>query len=320
MSGAELGYLLAFLAMFVSSMSNFPFTVAARKWGPVAVNHYRLLVAFIALTVLCITIDKESITELFAGPSLTQYTYVSLSGVLGLVIGDYFGFNAMAILGARVSSIFNAIAPVATLIFGYILLSETINGVGLAGIIICMSGVIWFLLGSKGDKKEQHHGSIKMGIIFGLLACFCQGFNIVISKKGFLDTSYALSPLHVTWIRIFAATVVYFLFTFSRGRLRSDVIVIVKNGKEIIPSITLATLWGLVLSIVLLMWSITLCKVAVAQTIIALVPIVVVPMSFVLYKERLTFKTMIAAIVSVAGVFILIWREDIMQWLLEHLH
>jgi drug/metabolite transporter (DMT)-like permease len=79
-------------------------------------------------------------------------------------------------------------------------------------------------------------------------------------------------------------------------------------------------MWGLIFSIVLVMWSVTLCKAAVVQTIISLIPIIVVPMSFVLYKEKLTFRTMLAALVSVSGVFILIWREDISQWLQLHLH
>ncbi|HXP50651.1 MAG TPA: EamA family transporter, partial [Bacteroidia bacterium] len=74
-----------------------------------------------------------------------------------------------------------------------------------------------------------------------------------------------------------------------------------------------------VLSVVLLMWSITYCKVAVVQTIVSLVPIVVVPLAYVFYKEKMTFKAMIAAAVSVMGVFVLIWREDIASWINLHL-
>jgi drug/metabolite transporter (DMT)-like permease len=323
MNGASLGYLLAFFGMFVSALSNFPFTDAARKWGSVALNHYRLVVALIVLTVLCLTIGKLSFADLFAGPSMVQYLYVGASGILGLVIGDYFGFYAMAILGARVSSIFNTIAPIATLSFGFLLLNESINFIGIIGILLSIVGVIWFLMGGKAGEDSPpalKHGTVRKGILFGVLAGLCQGFHLVISKKGFNDTSYVLSPLHATWIRIFAATVVYFAFTISRGRLKKDVITIVRNGQDIIGKVTLATIWGLILSIVLVMWSVTLCKAAVVQTIISLVPIVVVPMSFVLYKEKLTFKTMLAAMVSVSGVFMLIWREDITQWVQLHLH
>ncbi|MGP8217015.1 MAG: DMT family transporter [Bacteroidia bacterium] len=323
MSGAQLGYLLAFLAMFVSSLSNFPFTDAARKWGSVALNHYRLLVAFIVLTVVCLAFGRLSLKELFCGPSLNQYLYIGISGILGLAVGDYFGFYAMSILGARLSSIFNTIAPGATLLFGYILLSEDINLIGIIGIAISIGGMIWFLASGQTKEDKPHllkHGSVRKGIIFGILAAFCQGFQIAISKKGLLDISYPISPLHATWIRIIAATVAYFLFTFSRGRLKKDVIVIVRDGKEIITKVTLATIWGLILSVVLVMWSITLCKVAVTQTIISLIPIVMVPLAYMFYKEKMTFRTMIAASISVTGVFVLIWREDIANWIQLHIH
>jgi drug/metabolite transporter (DMT)-like permease len=323
MNGVAFGYLLAFLAMFVNSLSSFPFTEAARKWGSVALNHFRLVVALIVLTILCMAFDKISIVELFKGPSLSQYIYVGTSGVLGLAVGDYFGFYAMSILGARVSSIFNTIAPGATLLLGFLLLGEGMSWIGMVGIAFSIGGMIWFLTSGQSKKDAapiQKHGSIRKGILFGVLAGLCQGFNIAISKKGLLDTSYSLSPLHATWIRIFAATLIYYLFTISRGRLKKDVIVIVRDGKEIITKVTLATMWGLVLSVVLLMWSITYCKVAVVQTIVSLVPIVVVPMAYVLYKEKMTFKAMIAAAVSVAGVFVLIWREDIAHLIQVHLH
>ena len=323
MNNAQLGYLLAFMAMFVSSLSNFPFTDAARKWGSVALNHYRLVVAFIVLTILCMAIDRISIVELFNGPSLNQYIFIGLSGVLGLAVGDYFGFHAMSILGVRLSSIFNTIAPGATLLFGLVMLNESMSLTGVMGMAISIGGMIWFLTsGSKDEEKPpaSKHGSIRKGILFGVLAGLCQGFHIVIAKKGFLDTSYTISPLHATWIRIFAAMVTYYTFTIARGRLHKDVVVVVRNGKEILTKVTLATIWGLVLSIALVMWSITLCKVAAVQTIISLIPIVVVPMTFVIYKEKMTFRAMIAAAVSVTGVMVLIWREDIAHYLQSYLH
>lgn len=322
MKDAQLGYLLAFLAMLASSLSNFPFTDAARKWGSVALNHYRLVIAFIVLTLLTMVIDGIGIGELFSGPTLTQYIFIGLSGILGLAVGDYFGFHAMSILGVRLSSIFNTIAPVATLLFGLLLLGEGMSLIGLTGMAISIGGMIWFLTsGAKEDRPpESKHGSMGKGILFGILAGLCQGFHIVIAKKGFLDGGYHITPLHATWIRIFIAMVTYYAFTIARGRLHKDVIIIVREGKDIITKVTLATVWGLVLSIVLAMWSITLCKVAVAQTILSLIPIILVPLTFLVYKEKMAAKSMIAAAVSVAGVMVLIWRDNIALYFQTHWH
>ena len=324
MKSTDLGYIIAFLAMFVGSLSTFPFTDTAREWGSVAINHFRLLVAFVVLTLLCMMLDKISIVTLFSSPSALEYAYLGASGILGLVIGDYFGFHSMAILGARKSSIFNTLAPGAAFVFGYLLLSENIGLAGIAGIVISIGGMIWFLWGS-GNAEDKvigihEYGSIRKGIIYGILSGLCQGFHIAISKKGLLSSVPPISPVHATWIRVFAATVAYFSFTILRGKLKSDVIMVIKKKKHVIPKATYSTIFGLVLSILLVMWSVGLCEVSAAQTILSLVPIVVVPMAYVLYKERITYQTMIAATVSVTGVFVLIWRDNISVWIQMHLH
>ena len=321
MSSANLGYLIAFLSMFVGSVAAFPFTTAAREWGSVAINHYRLLVAFISLTILCMLLDRVSIFSIFSSPAGMQYFYVGLSGIIGLVVGDYFGFHSMAILGARQSSIFITLAPGTALFFGYLLLGETLDVVGTIGVIISIGGMVWFLWGSKAaDYKSlgiKEYGSTRKGIIYGILAALCQGLQIALSKKGLMLTP-ALSPVHATWIRVFAATLAYFTFTLAQGRLKKDVIRVIGQKKKVISLATYATLFGLVLSIILVMWSITLCKVSVTQTILSLGPIVIVPMAWVLYKEQLSSKTMFAAVISVTGVFILIWRYQITGWM--HIH
>lgn len=323
MSSADLGYLIAFLAMFLGSISAFPFTTAAREWGSVAINHYRLIVAFIALTILCLVFDRSSIISIFSSPSLMQYIYVGSSGIIGLVIGDYFGFHSMAILGARQSSIFVTMAPGAALLFGYLLLGETLDVTGTIGIVISIGGMIWFLSGSGNARDNviniKEYGSLRKGIIYGILSGLSQGIQIALSKKGLL-LSPNLSPIHATWIRIFAATIAYFSFTAVQGKLKKDVIDVIRRKKHVMPMATYATIFGLVLSIILVMWSITLSKVSVTQTILSLGPIIIVPMAWVLYKERVSSKTMFAALVSIVGVFVLIWRYQITDWIYLHLH
>lgn len=323
MSSADLGYLIAFLAMFLGSISAFPFTTAAREWGSVAINHYRLIVAFIALTILTMIFDKSSIINIFSSPSLMQYVYVGSSGIIGLVIGDYFGFHSMAILGARQSSIFVTMAPGAALLFGYLLLGETLDITGTIGVIISIGGMMWFLSGSGSAEDKviniKEYGSLRKGIIYGILSGLSQGMQIALSKKG-LMLSPNLSPVHATWIRVFAATIAYFGFTMAQGKLKKDVVNVIRQKKHVIPMATYATIFGLVFSIILVMWSVTLCKVSVTQTILSLGPIVVVPMAWVLYKEKISSKTMLAALISVAGVFVLIWRYQLTNWLYLHLH
>ena len=310
--------------MFIGVMSNFPFTDVARRWGAVALNHFRLLIGLIVLTAVCMVVDKLSFSELFTNASVEQFIYMSASGIIGLALGDYFGYHSMAILGVKQYSIFITIAPGAALIFGNIVLGENIDLIGVIGIAISIVGMIWFLKVSEPESvagvPKDKYGSVKKGIIFGILSGLIQGFHIALSKKGMIDGSHVLTPMYGTWIRMFAATLGYFLFTFAQGRLKTGVIDVVRKESKLITKAAFATVFGMVLSVILVMWSITLCKVAVAQTILSMMPIIAVPAAYFLHKEKVTLKSMAAAIVSISGVVVLIWREDIVAWMQLHLH
>jgi drug/metabolite transporter (DMT)-like permease len=318
------GYLLAFLAMLAGTFSMFPFTDAARKWGPVAINHFRLMVGFIVLSIVVMILDNESPVALFTTPSATEYIYLCISGIIGLVIGDYFGFHSMAILGAKRSSIFYTIAPGSALAFSFLLVGERIDFIGITGMAISIGGMLWFIQAGDTKEIEEHivheHGKISKGVLFGILAGICQGFHMALAKKAVTGESVLISPAHATWIRLLGATLAYFIFTFMTGKFRERVIKPIREDKATIPKATLASIFGMVLSIVLVMWSLTLCKVAVAQTIISIEPIVIMPMAYFLYKERMTAKTFLAGMVSIFGVYVLIWRDDICQILGLHLH
>ena len=68
------------------------------------------------------------------------------------------------------------------------------------------------------------------------------------------------------------------------------------------------------------MWSLSMCKVAIAQTILSLTPIIIMPVAYFLYKEKMTVQTFIAGVVSIFGVYVLIWRDDIATIFGLHLH
>jgi drug/metabolite transporter (DMT)-like permease len=323
MNGSAFGYLLAFISMIAGALSTFPFTDVARKWGAVAINHFRLLVAFIILTIIVMAVDKESFITLFTTPSATEYTYLFISGIIGLVVGDYFGFHSMAILGAKRFSIFNSIALGAALGFGFILVGERINFIGITGIAVSIGGMMWFIQASNTRKIEQHqvheYGKTGKGVLFGILSGLCQGFQIALAKKAFTGES-VMTPVHATWIRVLGAIIAYFIFTFITGKFSEKVVIPIRKEKSLLLKAAFATLLGIVLSVVLFMWSLTLCKVAVTQTILSLAPIVALPMAYFLYKEKMTTKTILAGLVSIFGVYLLIWRDDIATIFNLHLH
>src|ERR1039458_2174708 len=159
------GEFIAGLTTISWSICVFPFTEAARRLGPSSVNHFRLVLALIIVTLITIFAFSFSLSQLFTIPSWNNWFWLGISGFVGLTLGDYFGFTTYAILGTRIGSVFNTLAPGAALLLGFLILGETLNWVGLTGIAISVAGIIWLTLNKKETEAlpDHGHGNIKKG-------------------------------------------------------------------------------------------------------------------------------------------------------------
>lgn len=317
-SFSHLGECVAILTTLSWSIGIFPFTEAARRLGPVSVNHFRLVMAVIFISVIAWCTLPISFSELFTSPLPEHWIWFGLSGVVGLALGDHFGFTSFAILGPRIASIFSTLAPAAALFTGYFIIDERINIIGIIGIFVTIAGVIWLTLtkSEKSKMNDQEYGNVNKGIVFGILAAFCQGIGVVLANKGFtyLSEGETLPVFQATWLRMVSATVVIYLITISRGRLKQVVKPILENKNKGNVYTLAGTIFGPVMGVSLSMWTITLLqnKPSVAQTIFSLLPIFALPLAYVFYKEKITLKAILGAIIAIVGVLILIWREEIL--------
>jgi drug/metabolite transporter (DMT)-like permease len=316
-----LGEFVAFGTTLSWSIGIFPFTEAARRLGPVPLNHFRLLLAVVFLTILSISFLPVSLKELFTSPMPEHWLWFGLSGIIGLTLGDYFGFTSFAILGPRIGSIFVTLAPTATLIAGYFLIGESINFIGLLGILVTISGVIWLTL-SRSTHVQMHgheYGNIKKGIVSGILSAFCNGFGIVIANKGFTyqQNNMNLAPLQATWIRMVAATSIIYIVTIVRGNLKTVSLPVLQNKNNGFKYMLGGTIFGPVIGVSLSMLTVSLLhnKPSVAQTIFSLIPVFVLPLSYLFYKEKITLKSVLGAAIAITGVVILIWRDEILNFI-----
>ncbi len=316
-----LGELVALATTLSWSIGIFPFTEAARRMGPNTVNHIRLVFAVIFLTIICLLFLPISFTELFTVPHLEHWMWFGASGVIGLALGDYFGFTSFVILGPRIGSIFTTLAPAAALVSAFFLIGERINIIGIVGILITIAGVVWLSLnkGSNGRINDHAIGSKGKGILFAILSAVCQGFGLVLANKGFetqIDNT-DLPFFQATWIRMIVAMGIMYLITIARGKFREINQPALENRNNGLIFTLGGTIFGPVMGVSLSMLTISLLqnKPSVAQTIFALVPVFVLPLSYLFYKEKITIKSVVAALIAIAGVMVLIWRDKILSFI-----
>lgn len=316
-----LGEIVAIGTTLSWSIGIFPFTEAARRMGPNSVNHIRLVLAIVFLTILCLIFLPISFKELFTSPLPEHWLWFGASGLIGLALGDYFGFTSFVILGPRIASIFTTLAPAAALFGGYFIIGERINVIGIVGILITIGGVVWLTLSRSGKAGMKDHeiGKVGKGVLFGILSAICQGIGVVLANKGFqsqIDHT-DLPFFQATWIRMVSATTILYLFTIVRGKFKEITKPVLENKNKGLIYALGGTLFGPVIGVSSSMLAISLLhdKPSVAQTIFALVPVFVLPLSYFFYKEKITMKAVIGATIAISGVIVLIWRDDIFSFI-----
>ncbi|MDZ4794649.1 MAG: DMT family transporter [Bacteroidota bacterium] len=169
---------LAVLATFIWS-GNFIVARAVNKdISPISLNFYRWLTA--SLLLLPFIIRKFKAEWPVIRRSWHYLFWISLTGVAL--------FNTFVYIGAHYTSAINLAligttsSPIMSVLFARIFLKEKIGWMKLAGMIVCIVGVLFLL--SKGTIQNLVHLKFGEGDLWVLLAAFCFAvYNTMVKKK-----------------------------------------------------------------------------------------------------------------------------------------
>ncbi len=290
-----IGELSALLTAFLWSGTSVVFTEATTRVGSIQVNITRMVLAlaFLLLTVWIFGYDYSM--------SAGQLGNLTLSGIIGLVLGDSFLFGAFKEIGARISMLVMSMVPAITAVLGFVFLGETLSPFGIAGMVITMAGIAAVVLERRSDAASKFRVTYK-GLILALLGALGQASGLIFAKFALNE-----SPLHgmvATTVRIAAAIALFLpaamLFKWYRNPFR----VFARDPKALAYT-TAGAVLGPYLGITFSLVAIANTKVAIATTIMALPPIIMLPLVRAVYRERLTHRAIAGAVVAVAGVAIL---------------
>jgi drug/metabolite transporter (DMT)-like permease len=293
-----LGELSALLTACCWSGSSLAFAAATRRAGVFQVNTTRLI---LALTYLLLLIGAA---QLSLKLSTTQIAYLSLSGIIGLALGDSFLFRAYQEIGARVTMLIMSLAPAIAAVLAYVLLGETLSALGVLGIVITMVGIGVVVL-ERSRTSSSAMSYPMLGIVLALLAATGQGAGLVFVKMAFREGE--VNGFVATAVRIAASLVLLLPVAAATRRYESPVTMFARDRKAFYLTATGSVL-GPFLGITFSLIAIEHTKIGIAATIMATVPILMLPLVRFLYKEQLTWRAIVGALVTVVGVGVLFLR------------
>lgn len=307
------GEFAALLTAVFWTVTALAFESASRKVGSLSVNLIRLVIALILLTLyswlvrgLPFPTDAQS----------HHWIWLSLSGLVGFVLGDLFLFRAYVVVGARISMLIMALAPPIAALIGWLMMGEQLTPRQGLAMLVTFAGIALVILKREIDDPElaaktvngNNNGrSARKKVKFsypvsGLLLAFGgavgQGGGLVLSKFGMADYDVfaAVQIRVITGVVGFAGMFLVLNRWAALGKA-------LKNRKAM-GRLSIGAFFGPFLGVSFSLWAVKYTSAGVASAIMSIVPVLIIAPSILILKEKFNPKELIGAFVAIAGVFL----------------
>ncbi|MCO6450585.1 MAG: DMT family transporter [Caldilineales bacterium] len=295
---AFLGELAALGTSVCWSFTSTFFTMGGRLVGSVVVNRTRLIMAVGFLIIAHLLTG----TPLPFDAAPWRWFWLTLSGLVGLVIGDAFLFQAFVWIGPRLSMLMMSLVPVISTFIAWFFLGEVLVAVQLLGIAITVLGIAIVILDrSPNNQLDPRNRTYLYGILFGIGAAAGQALGLVLAKKGLAGDFSALSG---TFIRMLSAAIILWLITLLMRQARMTFRRLREQPRSL-WFITGGAFFGPFLGVTLSLFAVQNTEVGVAATLMALPPVFLLPISRFMFGEQAGRRAIIGTFVAVAGVALL---------------
>jgi drug/metabolite transporter (DMT)-like permease len=292
-----MGEIAAVITAVCWSFTSIFFNNASRLIGSVKVNRLRLLVSTVIL-VLVHWVVMGSLIPIGATPE--QWLWLGLSGIIGLALGDAFLFQAYVHIGARLTTVIMALDPVFSALIAWIWLGEKLTPVEIIGILVTVFGVGWVVMEQRNGQSSHTRKDLILGILCGIGAVLGQAIGFVLSKKGLANN---FSPLSGVLMRIIVASSVMWILALFSGQMKETVKGFTESTAR--NNILAGSVLGPCLGVWLSMVAVQLIPVGIASTIMATRPILMLPLSKIIYKENISMRAIIGTVIALIGVSVI---------------
>jgi drug/metabolite transporter (DMT)-like permease len=276
------------------------FTIAGKQVGSQLVNRVRLPLAtlFLAITHLLL---QGQVLPIHTEPS--RWGWLGLSAISGLVLGDAMLFQAFVLIGTRLSMLLMTLVPVIGALLAWVFLGETLSLLEIGAIIVTVSSVAWVVSEQRNSNSvDSNPRSYVIGVLCGIGGASGQALGLILSKRGMAGDFPALSA---SLMRLATASVVIWLWALIRGQLRPTIEGL--QARRVRWAIVGGTVVGPFIGMTFSLAAVQLTQVGIASTLMALSPVILLPLAHWIFKERITPRGIVGTVVALVGVAMIFW-------------
>lgn len=298
-----------YLGEFISIGVAFSWTATAllsefgsKRLGNLTLNVLRMALALLFSVVLFGVVTGNILPP---GASAEACGWMLLSGLVGYVIGDFCLFQCYIIIGSRYGQLFMTLAPLSAALMAWVTLGQQMTLMSILAMLVTLFGISISVLG----RGEHHKVSLKLplnGILFAIGAAVCQGVGLVLSKIGmdYYEPSASmpewLVPFSANFYRCVAGIIGFTFLLYYRdgiGPLREAM-----HDKKGLYVATATTIFGPFVGVGFSLMAVQYTAAGIASTLMAMTPIIIILPAYWLFHEKITWKAVLGALISVIGV------------------
>lgn len=290
--------------------------VASKRLGSLPFNVVRMVLSLVMLAAVMWWFTGVPYP---AGADADTWLWLSLSGLVGYVLGDFCLFNSYILIGSRYGQLLMTLAPPAAALFGWMLLGQRMTAMALLGMCVTVVGIAIAIFPerAKKDGAAAPVGRLPLrGVLYGVGAGIGQGVGLVLSAKGLMHyestieasgvvfqhgaSAAAILPFASTAIRAVAGLVGFSLWTVLVGqapRLRRAF-----TDRRAMLFALAATITGPFIGVSLSLMATLYTSIGVAQTIMAMTPVLIIGPTYLFFRQRVRVCEVVGAVISVCGV------------------
>ena len=300
---------MAYIGELISIGVAFSWTATAllsefgsKRLGNLTLNVLRMALALLFSLVLFGVVTGNALPT---GISADACGWMLLSGVVGYVIGDYCLFQCYIIIGSRYGQLFMTLAPLSAAQMAWVTLGQQMTAMSVVAMLVTLFGIGISVLG----RGEHHKVSLRLplnGVLFAIGAALCQGIGLVLSKIGMdhYDPSSTmpewLIPFSANFYRCVAGIIGFLILHYFRdgmAPLREAM-----HDKKGLSVATATTIFGPFVGVGFSLMAVQYTAAGIASTLMAMTPIIILLPSYWLFHEKITWKAVVGAFISVIGV------------------
>ena len=292
-----IGELAALATSVAWSGTSVLFTKATQQVGSIIVNRIRVILG-LAFLMLLNWAFYGYLLPLDAGTD--RWLWFALSGAVGYAMGDLFLFQSFLCIGPQRGMLMMSLAPLLSAGLAWFFFGEILTGMQMLGVLITLAGIAWVITRQNNSQPSGHCSPVQ-GMLFGLGAATGQAVGYVLSKQGLADN---FSPIAGNSIRMLAAVIVLWVLASFQGKAR-ETIDSMRAKPKVFGWLTMAAFTGPVLGATLSLFALQHTEVGIASTLIALPPVFLLPVSWLVFKEKFDWSAVLGTLVAIGGVALL---------------